>query len=86
MCIYMSYAQNPIVPNQGLNDPHVRIFKDTAYVYASHDKSIKNDTFIMEDWWVWSSPDLITWTKRSVLNPRDTYIGEEFSYRYKTKI
>ena len=82
----MSYAQNPIVPNQGLNDPHVRIFKDTAYVYASHDKSIKNDTFIMEDWWVWSSPDLVTWTKRSVLNPRDTYIGEEFSSCWATDV
>jgi len=23
------YAQNPIVPNQGLNDPHIHIFNDT---------------------------------------------------------
>lgn len=31
----------------------------------------------MEDWWVWSSPDLVNWTKRSVLNPEDTYIGDK---------
>ena len=71
------FAQNPIVPNKGLNDPHIHIFNDTAYVYASHDKSIKNKKFIMEDWWVWSSPDLVNWTKRSVLNPKDTYIGDQ---------
>ena len=39
-------AQNPIVPNKGLNDPHIHIFNDTAYVYASHDKSINNDSYI----------------------------------------
>ena len=67
-------AQNPIVPNKGLNDPHIHVFNDTAYVYASHDKSINNRKFIMEDWWVWSSPDLVNWTKRSVLKPENTYI------------
>ncbi|WP_299012508.1 family 43 glycosylhydrolase [uncultured Polaribacter sp.] len=70
-------AQNPIVPNKGLNDPHIHIFNDTAYVYASHDKSINNKKFIMEDWWIWSSPDLVNWTKRSVLKPEDTYIGDK---------
>ncbi|GGD27322.1 family 43 glycosylhydrolase [Hyunsoonleella pacifica] len=82
--ILSTYAQNPIVPNKGLNDPHIHIFNDTAYVYASHDKSIDNDKFIMEDWWVWSSPDLINWTKRSVLNPKDTYIGKSYSRCWAT--
>lgn len=77
-------AQNPIVPNVGLNDPHIHIFNDTAYVYASHDKSIENTKFIMEDWWIWSSPDLVNWTKRSVLNPKDTYIGRDFSRCWAT--
>lgn len=80
------YAQNPIVPNQGLNDPHIHVFKDTAYVYASHDKSIENKEFIMEDWWIWSSPDLVNWTKRSVLNPRDTYIGKDFKSCWATDV
>ena len=79
-------AQNPIVPNRGLNDPHIHIFNDTAYVYASHDKSAENTQFIMEDWWVWSSPDLVQWTKRSVLNPEDTYIGAGFSGCWATDV
>ncbi|WP_246431421.1 family 43 glycosylhydrolase [Winogradskyella flava] len=78
------YAQNPIVPNKGLNDPHIHIFNDTAYVYASHDKSIENNKFIMEDWWVWSSRDLVNWTKRSVLHPKDTYIGKDYSRCWAT--
>lgn len=77
-------AQNPIVPNKGLNDPHIHIFNDTAYVYASHDKSIDNKKFVMEDWWVWSSPDLVNWTQRSVLKPKDTYIGKDFSRCWAT--
>ncbi|NJX14557.1 family 43 glycosylhydrolase [Tamlana crocina] len=84
LVITTAFTQNPIVPNVGLNDPHIHIFNDTAYVYASHDKSIDNDNFIMEDWWVWSSPDLVNWTKRSVLRPKDTYIGKEFSRCWAT--
>lgn len=79
-------AQNPIVPNQGLNDPHIHIFNDTAYVYASHDKSADNKKFTMEDWWVWSSPDLVNWTQRSVLKPEDTYIGGNFDRCWATDV
>ncbi|SNR70837.1 Glycosyl hydrolases family 43 [Lutibacter agarilyticus] len=79
-------AQNPIVPNQGLNDPHIHIFNDTAYVYASHDRSADDKAFIMEDWWIWSSPDLVNWTKRSVLDPKNTYIGEGFQGCWATDV
>ncbi|WP_248722392.1 family 43 glycosylhydrolase [Seonamhaeicola sp. ML3] len=84
LAVTSAFTQNPMVSNVGLNDPHIHIFNDTAYVYASHDKSIDNDKFIMEDWWVWSSPDLVNWTKRSVLKPKDTYIGTEFSRCWAT--
>ena len=82
----MGFSQNPIVPKKGLNDPHIHIFKDTAYVYASHDKSIENKKFIMEDWWVWSSPDLVYWTYRNTLKPEDTYIGKPFESCWATDI
>ncbi|AUS06276.1 family 43 glycosylhydrolase [Pseudotamlana carrageenivorans] len=85
MSIFLQ-AQNPIVPNKGLNDPHIHIFNDTAYVYASHDKSIDNKDFVMEDWWVWSSPDLVNWTQRSVLKPTETYIGKQFSSCWATDV
>jgi len=78
------FAENPIVPAVGLNDPHVHIFNDKAYVYATHDKSSENERFIMEDWWIWSSTDLVSWKLESVLDPADTYIGAGFQSAWAT--
>ena len=80
----VSFAANPIIPNQGVNDPHIHVFDGKAYLYATHDKSAKNTTFIMEDWWIWSSEDLVNWVQESVLNPEDTYIGKEFDSAWAT--
>ncbi|MFY0606444.1 MAG: family 43 glycosylhydrolase [Cyclobacteriaceae bacterium] len=79
-------AQNPIIPNKGANDPHIRIFDGKAYLSASHDKSATNSKFIMEDWWLWSSEDLVNWELESVLKPEDTYIGKPFSSCWATDI
>ena len=80
----VSFAANPIIPNQGVNDPHIHVFDGKAYLYATHDKSADNTTFIMEDWWIWSSEDLVNWTQESVLNPEDTYIGKGFKSAWAT--
>jgi len=79
-----SFAGNPIIPNQGVNDPHIHVFDGKAYLYATHDKSADNTTFVMEDWWVWSSDDLVNWTQESALKPEDTYIGEGFTSAWAT--
>ncbi len=63
----------------GANDPHIRIIDGKAYLSATHDKSPDNTTFVMEDWWLWSSDDLVDWELVSVLRPEDTYIGRPFS-------
>lgn len=80
----LCYAGNPIIPNQGVNDPHIRVFNGKAYLYATHDKSAENTEFIMEDWWVWSSEDLVDWKMESILKPEATYIGEQFQSAWAT--
>ena len=60
----------------GLTDPHIRIFNDRAYLYASHDHSADSTDFVLKDWQVWSSDDLLNWEQESVLRPEDTYIGK----------
>ncbi|KQV26008.1 MULTISPECIES: family 43 glycosylhydrolase [unclassified Microcella] len=77
---------NPVIPNQGVNDPHIRIFGDTAYLYASHDLSPSNDSFVMADWQVWSSLDLVHWQHASTLSPDDTYLrgAVEFTSAWAT--
>lgn len=79
-------AQNPIIPNQGANDPHIRIIDGKAFLSASHDRFIDNNKFVMEDWWLWSSDDLVNWELESVLRPEDTYIGMPFSSCWATDI
>lgn len=71
-------AKNPIIHNKGANDPHIRIIDGVAYLSASHDKSADNESFIMEDWWLWSSTDLVNWKLEYVLKPEETYIGKPF--------
>lgn len=66
---------NPIIPGLGICDPHIHIFNNTAYLYASHDRSAENTTWLMSDWQIWSSKDLVTWHYESTVRPEDTYIG-----------
>lgn len=79
-------AKNPIIANKGANDPHIRIIDGKAYLSASHDKSIDSKKFIMEDWWLWSSDDLVNWKLEYTLKPEETFIGEPFNRCWATDI
>ena len=70
------WTGNPILPGIGLCDPHVRIFEGKAWLYASHDYSPDNTGYRMDDWWVWSSPDLAHWKHEGILRPEQTYWGQ----------
>jgi arabinoxylan arabinofuranohydrolase len=85
-CFTQAFAQNPVVPSKGVNDPHIHIFNNKAYLYASHDREKTNKTFIMDDWWAWSSDDLTNWKLESTLNPKDTYIGKDFTGCWATDV
>ena len=53
-------AGNPLlVPSRGLADPHVRVLGDRIYMFATHDFSHNNTDFLMCDWWVWTTHDLV---------------------------
>lgn len=67
--------QNPIIKGRGVCDPHIHVFNNRAYLYASHDLSVKNKTWLMSDWQIWSSPDLVHWNYENTFRPEDTYIG-----------
>ena len=69
---------NPIMPGIGLTDPHFVIYGDRAYVYATHDSSPDSKGFLMTDWWVWSSADLVRWRREGTLKPEDTFLKRPF--------
>ena len=72
LCSVLVMAGNPVVPNVGMADPHVRVFNSRFYMYATHDFSSNNTGFRMDNWWVWSSADMVNWTLESVLPPQQT--------------
>lgn len=62
----------------GVTDPQVRIYDDRAYLYASHDIDPDSTRFVMPDWQLWSSDDLVNWSYETTLDPRQTYIAKPF--------
>ena len=69
---------NPVIQSKGVADPHIRVFSDRAYLYASHDADPEAERYTMPDWWIWSSDDLAEWTLECVIRPEDTFIGTPF--------
>lgn len=63
----------------GVTDPQIRIFNDKAYLYASHDTDPQSTKFVMPDWQLWTSNDLVNWKYETTLDPRQTHIGQSFN-------
>jgi hypothetical protein len=70
---------NPIADGIGLTDPHVFIHDGRAYLFATHDFAPDNSTYLMKNWWVWTSDDLLHWTLASYLKPENTFLGKPFN-------
>ena len=51
-------------------DTNVHFYNGTFMIFATHDFSVNNTGFLMKDWWVWSSPDLVDWTLESTVSPK----------------
>jgi arabinoxylan arabinofuranohydrolase len=66
---------NPIIVNRGVCDPHIHIFNNKAYLFATHDDGVGHDFYVMNDWWLWSSPDLVHWNLDYTLKPEAMYVG-----------
>ncbi len=69
-------TKNPIIPGQGVCDPHMHVFNDRVYLFASHDYSSLSVEYRMQDWQIWSSSDLVTWLLETVIEPSDFWVGE----------
>ena len=73
------HAANPIVPGIGLTDPHGVVFGDRVYLFATHDAFPNSRKFVMTNWWVWSSADLVNWRQEGTLQPEDTFLKRPFN-------
>jgi beta-xylosidase len=69
---HTGFNQNPFIVDQFTADPSARVFDGRVYVYPSHDIPCTEGRgrigwFCMEDYHVFSSPDLTNWTDHGVM-------------------
>lgn len=65
-CFQAALAQNPIIQTKFTADPAPMVYKDTVYLYTSHDE---DDAFgfKMKDWLLYTSTDMVNWTDHGVV-------------------
>jgi len=73
----LALAQNPLITNQYSADPSARVFNGEVYVYPSHDILAtpghgRVGWFCMQDYHVFSSPNLTDWTDHGVIISQTT--------------
>lgn len=62
-CAVTVFADNPIVQTWYTADPAPMVYKDTLYLYTSHDEDVTKDNFYsMNDWKLFSTVDMVNWT------------------------
>ncbi len=66
-------ADNPIVQTWYTADPAPMVYKDTIFLYTSHDEDVtRNNFYTMDDYKLFWSVDMVNWTERgTVLAGRD---------------
>lgn len=69
-------AGNPIIKDFGMADPHAYVFNDKVYLFTTRDAVKDAKSFIMPDWHIWSSTDLINWKHERTIEPTETYMGQ----------
>jgi beta-xylosidase len=69
-------ASNPIIPYVGMADPHIFIFNNKAYLFTTRDKDSAAHKFVMPEWNIWSSTNLVDWKHERTINPTETYMGK----------
>lgn len=71
-----SFAENPVIKGIGMSDPHIRVFNDTLYLFSGHDSHPDDKTWVMKDWRVFSSTDLINWKHESTISTKYNYMPD----------
>lgn len=65
-------GSNPLFRNVFTADPAPLVVGDTLYLYTGHDVAQRDEMFNMQEWLVWSTKDMKTWTPHpAIMNVKD---------------
>lgn len=67
---FLCGAQNPIIQTKYTADPAPFVYKDTVFLYTSHDEENAGPSmgrFLMKDWLLYTSVDMVNWTDHGVV-------------------
>lgn len=67
---------NPLIAKAGMSDPHMLVVDDVCYVFTGHDVGVGVTDWVMPDWRIYRSEDLVSWEHVGTIDPRDNYMGE----------
>ena len=66
---------NPLISEPGMSDPHMLVVDDVCYVFTGHDVGFGISDWVMPDWRIYKSVDMITWEHVGTISPEDNYMG-----------
>ncbi|HKK47823.1 MAG TPA: family 43 glycosylhydrolase [Alkalispirochaeta sp.] len=66
---------NPLIDTPGMADPHALVIRDSCYLFTGHDVGVGVHDWVMPDWRIYRSDDLLTWTHVGTISPADNYMG-----------
>lgn len=67
--------KNPLIDEPGMSDPHVLVDNNTCYVFTGHDIGVGIADWVMPDWRIYLSTDLLYWKHVGTIKPDDNYMG-----------
>jgi hypothetical protein len=67
--------RNPLISEPGMSDPHALVLGSSCYLFTGHDTGFGIPDWIMPDWRIYRSDDLLSWTHVGTISPADNYMG-----------
>jgi arabinoxylan arabinofuranohydrolase len=74
--LFARKSGNPIIRDLGICDPHIHIFDGKAWLYAGKDRSWHENWWVMDEWQIWNSSDLVNWEYQNTIHPENAYTGK----------
>ncbi len=75
---FSSVAQRPVIQTNFTPDPAPMVYDDTFYIYTGHDEDGEHNEFVMNEWRVYSSKDMVNWTDHGSPMSLDTFKWAEW--------